>query len=599
MTAERTFTTHEIRRQTCLDGIWDFQPVAFDASDANPRAQAEPSWLTGDRDPRQAPSWQAEPTDPSHPLPTRYTEQAVVPSCWQTDGRHAGAYRGQAAYRREVVIDHPCNIRLVFKGVSHTARVFWDGAPVAFHYNAYTAFDLLLAGVAPGRHRLEVLVDNRFSEDSLLHIPNDYFTYGGIIRPVFMEEVPDLYLEGVGCRIRHGQGGWTARIEVEVRSCSPLPRTADLVCELAGRRAEVRGLALLAGVRRKLCLRMDFTDGQVLSWNPESPVLYPLKVTLEGPGAAGDDLIDRVGFRTVGLVGGRVGINGRPVLLRGVNRHEDHPSFGPAIPLSVMDQDLKLMADAGCNAVRTSHYPNDERFLDLCDERGILVWEESHARDGDEARITNPLFVRQSLDCAGQMVRQHMNHPSIVIWGCLNEAASNRPGAVDVFRSHMELFGRDDTRLHTFASRNLDDDLCQGMVDISAFNIYPGWYDRRSPEQMVDAIAGRLDACGPEGRPLIVSEFGGDGLYGLHDPGRGRWSEEYQGDLVADVAARLMALPRVAGLFVWQFCDCRVDPEWETGWPQTRPGLKNTKGLVDGWRRPKEAYRRLKDLWGR
>jgi beta-glucuronidase len=98
---------------------------------------------------------------------------------------------------------------------------------------------------------------------------------------------------------------------------------------------------------------------------------------------------------------------------------------GNEFPLSLMIQDLDLMADMGANAVRTSHYPNDERFLDLCDERGIYVWEENHARGLSLEQMRNPNFIRQCADVNREMVEQHRNHPSIIIWGILNECASD------------------------------------------------------------------------------------------------------------------------------------------------------------------------------
>ena len=102
----------------------------------------------------------------------------------------------------------------------------------------------------------------------------------------------------------------------------------------------------------------------------------------------------------------------------------DSGMCGCAIPLQLMVQDLDLMRDMGANAVRTCHYPNDELFLDLCDERGVLVWEENHARGLDLEHMMNPNFDIQCENCIREMIENHYNHPSIVIWGILNECAS-------------------------------------------------------------------------------------------------------------------------------------------------------------------------------
>ncbi|UUZ91978.1 hypothetical protein LJK87_41940 [Paenibacillus sp. P25] len=166
----------------------------------------------------------------------------------------------------------------------------------------------------------------------------------------------------------------------------------------------------------------------VEAWSPRSPRLYELELrlfTAEDGASPMDDLIERVGFRTVTTKKGRIQINGEDIVLQGFNRHEDHPLVGAAFPLPLMAKDLDLMADMGANSVRTSHYPNDERFLDLCDERGFCVWEENHARGLSLEQMRNPNFIRQCEQVNKEMVLQHGNHPSIVIWAILNECASD------------------------------------------------------------------------------------------------------------------------------------------------------------------------------
>ena len=155
--------------------------------------------------------------------------------------------------------------------------------------------------------------------------------------------------------------------------------------------------------------------------------LYRLEVQLftEGSLSPKDDLIERVGFRTVSAHNGRIQVNDQDVILKGFNRHEDHPMTGAAIPYPLMVQDMELMIDMGANMVRTSHYPNDERFLDLCDERGIFVWEENHARGLSLQQMQHPNFQQQCEDCNREMVVNHYNHPSIIIWAILNECASD------------------------------------------------------------------------------------------------------------------------------------------------------------------------------
>ena len=154
-------------------------------------------------------------------------------------------------------------------------------------------------------------------------------------------------------------------------------------------------------------------------------MLYAAAAVLEDEaGREMDDLIERFGFRKVEVSGKDILLNGSKLRIRGFCRHEDHPQFGCSLPLEALWQDILIMKDLGVNSVRTSHYPNEELFLDLCDEQGILVWEENHARGLSEEAMRNPNFERQCEDCIREMITAHINHPSIIIWGILNECAS-------------------------------------------------------------------------------------------------------------------------------------------------------------------------------
>ena len=137
-----------------------------------------------------------------------------------------------------------------------------------------------------------------------------------------------------------------------------------------------------------LALELSFSD--VKTWSPETPVLYTAEAQLERDGEAFDDLIDRFGFRKITIRDGRILLNCSPLRIRGLCRHEDHPHFGCALPYEAMMHDLLQIKDLGANSVRTAHDPNDERFLDLCDELGILVWEENHVRGLSSNRCRTP-----------------------------------------------------------------------------------------------------------------------------------------------------------------------------------------------------------------
>jgi beta-glucuronidase len=537
-------------------------------------------------------------------LPRRYTRQILVPSAWETLPGLEN-YRGKA-WLRSAVPGAPKGraLRIVFGGVSHTARVFIDGKLVGQHYDAFTPFEVLVPGKGKGMpHEIVVEVDNSFGEHSALHLENDYYTYGGITRPMKIQQVPPVFVERLHATPRRKGKDWLLDVVVRLRNWSAephrynvrvcggdfLPPSTDLgiVAVAAGARAEVRATLSAPGVE---------------PWSPESPVLYDVRVFAVDEAIASrdadgvphrdlDELGDRIGFREVKVRGKQILLNGKPIRFRGYNRHEDHPQFGCAIPVEAMMTDLQLLRDLGCNFVRTSHYPNDMRFLDLCDELGILVWEESHSRS---TPFKHPKFHEQILTNTAEMVDWHRNHPSIIIWGSLNECESQQPESVDTVAAVLGLLKQlDPSRPVTFATMYAKRDLCLGLVDIVSFNLYEGWYGGQ-PETIgvrLKELLGWLhtDASkGGKGKPVIVSEFGGAALYGNRQPRATKWSEEYQARLLDEALRVYLNHAEVSGAAIWQFCDCRITPG-HAHWG-TRPRTMNNKGTVDEYRRPKLAY---------
>lgn len=589
----RLFEQHQIRPVKELDGMWDFT-------------------MEG--------------------VAKRY--RMPVPGCWEQHPDFLKR-RGIGTYSREIYMPQPGNLRLEFKGVSHTADVFLDGELVAHHYNAFTPFAGIVTQVEKGVHMLTVQVDNTFSEASALHIPNDYYTYGGITRPVAMEMVPDVYIKGIHFTPRQEEGTWKARVEVSLENLSSQDRQVEIAgCLEPWRGGETgsghgtgvtegpdagasdkagKGCFRIAGYCREdwkiqgsakvpakgeYTLVLEGTFPEVETWSHESPRLYLLHTLLSLDGEVADDLTERVGFRTVALSGKQILVNGKKVFLKGFNRHEDYAVEGCAISLQHMVQDMDLMQDMHVNALRTCHYPNDERFLDLCDERGIMVWEENHARGLSLERMQNPNFERQCEDCIREMIQNHYNHPAIVIWGILNECASDTEEGRRMYKKqYKQIKSLDATRPTTSATCRHFRDLTLDLPDIVSFNQYSRWYEDCDIAERKDAEIQWIREAGGEGKPIIVSEFGAAAVYGYRDRTCCKWSEEYQAQLLRDSLEVYMQDPDISGVFIWQYSDCRVCEE--DNWFATRARSHNNKGVVDEYRRPKMAYDVVKELFGK
>ena len=288
----RAFDTHKIRRTRELSGsLWEFSTL------------------------------------PQEGEPVRL--KMPVPGCWQNEPETL-TYRGRARYEKKFAAAG--NVRLEFKGVSHTAQIRVDGETVKEHYNAYTPFSAVLKKLPAGEHTLEVLVDNSFGPDSALHVPNDYQTYGGITRPVALEELAGQYVSGMHFTSALRDGKWHAAAEVSAENLEETPFEGSLELRLDDQTLACLPVHLEAGEKAVLATpQIPRPDAE--AWSPENPRLYLLSAILYGKdGGAVDDLIDRVGFREVRTEGKDILLNGRKLSIRGFCRHEDHPQFGCSLP---------------------------------------------------------------------------------------------------------------------------------------------------------------------------------------------------------------------------------------------------------------------------
>lgn len=510
-----------------------------------------------------------------------------TPGCWENHPDFA-AYRGEGRYETEFSAGG--NLRLECKGVSHTATVFLDGKQIAHHYNAYTAFDMVVPDVAPGVHTLTILADNRFGPESALHIPNDYMTYGGITRPVVLEQVADAFIQRILVTPKYLDEKWI--VELEIVICGLRPERVDVTVAIAGKTLVWQDVKIPQGHSRLSgCLDFD----EIVPWMPQSPQLYEVVAELVKDGDVIDDLIDRFGFRQITISHKDILLNNEKLRIKGVCRHEDHPHFGCALPYAAMAYDLTQIRELGANSIRTAHYPNDEVFLDLCDELGILVWEENHARGLSEQDMRNPHFQDQAEQVIREMILAHYNHPSIFIWGILNECASETPYGRQCYQRQLELVrSLDQSRPHSFASCKFKTDICFDLPDVISYNIYPLWYHNTPVEEYLEDLYQWVQReTGGKDKPFLISEIGAGGLYGYRNSHHSHWTEEYQAETLRKQLTAVLQYPDCVGVYIWQYCDIRISEEWWGG----RPRTMNNKGLVDEFRRPKLAYEVAKEIF--
>ena len=553
----RTFCQHHVRPTRSLDGKWDLVV-------------------------------ETERTDEGK-LPKRYNRATLAPSAWEVlPGLEE--FRGRGWMRRTFWAPGDRPVRMVFGGVCHTAIVYVDGKKVGKHYDGFVPWDLVLTGLDAGEHELVLEIDNKFGDHSALHIPGDHYSSGGIIRPAEVQDVPVVFLDKIlATPVRKGSQ-WSLDVRTRVRNVSRKAQTrrvtltvADMVFDFGEVQVGANETVELEGRLNKLSVK---------PWSAMTPVLYDLKAELLDGDELVDDLVERVGFREIKVKGSEILLNGQPIRLHGYNRHEFHKQFGQSLPVEAMATDVQLLKDLGCNFIRTSHYPNDMRMLDLCDEMGLYVWEETNSTS---VSFKHPKYNEQIAACATSMVEWHFNHPSVVIWATLNECDAKTKAGRKAHAAALQLLrDLDGSRPVTYASCAWKDDICLDLPDIVSWNWYTGWYwgsNETILEELDDLLKWQDTKSKGKGKPVIISEFGAGAFYGYRSTTQVKWTEEFQAECLDELLKVYLNHPRVSGVAIWQFCDVRISDQG--GWNH-RPRCINNKGTVDEYRRPKLAYANVK-----
>jgi beta-glucuronidase len=527
-----------------------------------------------------------------------YDRRVTVPSCFDTLPDLAGK-RGVAAYHSRVYCPKGREGWIYFKGMGVYATIWVDGEKIGRYQLPYSGVGFRVPVSEQESRDVVVVVDNRFDYDRspLVEPYYDFYLYGGIYRSVEWHILPQTAVDRAFIDVVDAAQG-----KIKVRVCLHEPcKESEEVMVRCDRSEWEQQYNMEPGDQE---YEFDFTIKNPKVWSPEKPSLHLLEVSV-----GVDRVAERFGLRTVKVEGNEILLNGKPIKLRGVCRHEAHPDFGPALPSQVLIQDLIRIRSLGCNFIRGSHYPQDQRFLDLCDELGMLVFEESLGWGQQINHFKDKQFCDLAEAQTVAMVRNSYNHPSVIMWGFLNEAVGNKKEADSLFsRLVGAIRDEDQSRPVTYASMHPFEDRQLNMFDIISLNIYPGWYSEdRKESRPLHEISERLDKIREhftkeklDGKPVLISEIGAGAIYGWRDAHHAHWSEEYQRDLVLKAVEEMESRDWINGYALWQYCDIRT---YDSAHALTRPRAFNNKGLCDEYRRPKlvwdalKAYLEKKNTW--
>ncbi len=323
------------------------------------------------------------------------------------------AYQMVCGYRRKLELGKELEgkrLFLQFDGAAHIATVWLNGKELGSHRTGYTAFRVEITEAAElgGENLLCVKLDTTENpEVPPFGFVIDYLTYGGLYREVWLDVREKTYIQ-------------------DLYITTPDLTTLKIRPTLVNAQKCMVVVELLKGERQ--LVRKAFTADGVITipcpgvkpWEPGHPVLYTCRVSLVKIGQVLDVQEVKVGFRTAEFKADGFYLNGKKTFLRGLNRHQCFPYVGYAAPEKLQREDARILKEElGCNAVRTSHYPQSQHFIDECDRVGLLVFTEIPGWQ----HIGGEDWKKQAVENTREMVLQYRNHPSIILWGVrINES---------------------------------------------------------------------------------------------------------------------------------------------------------------------------------
>jgi len=508
-----------------------------------------------------------------------------VPGNWEMAGYSPATYdepdNASGFYRK--VFDVPVSwkgrkVLVNFDGVQNGAEIWLNGQPVNvsdaswgrsnYHESGWTAWQAdLTPAVKFGEKNLLALRVTKNTKSSNCDT-GDYFFLGGIHRPVTLFSVPATNISDLTVQTHLLDGG-KAQVKVAVEVTGGPAKVSARLSD-AG---QAEGSAAEDSIA-ELVIPVSNPD----LWSAEHPYLYTLDVTLtDASGTQIEKVTRRVGIREISIKDGVLLLNGVPIKMAGVCRHDVYPTKGTACDEEVWRKDLTLMKQSNINAVRTSHYPYGAQFYDMCDEMGFYVLAELPYcwSDNDDTSL-EPAFLQR----AREGVRRDKNHASIIVWGIGNEGKGGKN-----FVPTAELVGKLDATRPRIVSWRAADDYSVEMDD----------RHYTSPDGMTKLAT---DAKRRAKWPILFSENPNvwDVRLGADQGCLDLWREVIR--RTWEAAWKYDCIP---GSFAWEWQDravCDLYPKKSYHVDETT-GLNylKSKGLVDGWRRPRPDLYNLKTVY--
>lgn len=511
-----------------LNGIWNF--YYFESPAEVPKDCVNENYNLDDWDKIIVPSnWQLEGYDKMHYTDLHYP--------FPIDPPNVPTKNPTGVYKRKFTIPRDWEkekIILRFEGVDSAFHVWVNGAKVGYSQGSRLSSEFDITNFIKEAENDLTIIVYKWSDGSYIE-DQDMWWLSGIFRDVALiarkpVHVYDCFIKGdLDDNYKNGKLDITVDIfNSKIETINNYKIHFELLDKFHRQvmEAEVANISIEGEKQGRINIKYDIKSPK--KWTAETPNLYNLLISLkDSKGEIIEIIPQRIGFRKIEVKNGLININGVPIMLKGVNRHDHHPDLGRSTTYEIMKQDIVMMKKHNINAVRTSHYPNNSSFYDLCDEFGLYVVAESDLECHGFEFIGNIHMISDDetwqgayVDRIERTVHRDKNHPSIIIWSLGNESGFGR-NFVEAAKVCREI---DDTRLvHYEEDRN---------AQVS--DVYSTMYTR-----VEDLI--KLGELQNTDKPHIVCEYAhamGNGPGGLKD----YWDVFYKYD-------------RLQGGFIWEWID--------------------------------------------
>jgi len=486
----------------------------------------------------------------------RAWSRIAVPGEWVMQGRtvEPGTPAGYRRTFRAPADWRGGRTKLRFDGVYSRCEVWLNGTRLGGHEGGFTPFELdATDALRPGQRNVLALSVISESTADALASASSYARHplGGITRKVTAFRVPPTHLTRLRVRADAVDPGGELTVRGELQG-----GTARL-------RVRLPELGLTAESRRSV---VRLRAPRARHWDAEHPNLYTLEVEVLAGGEVVERVRERIGFRTVMVQGNRLLVNGQPVKLHGVCRHEVHPQRGRSLTPAIWRRDVELLKGCNVNLVRTAHYPPAEEFIALCDEAGIYVQEEGPycwvGSGNESSAATLGLMLQQH----AEMIERDHNHPSVILWDIANESA----WGVNFARMTEYAHAEDPSRPTLFSGAAV------GAVERPEQR--PALDDWHYPGPTGPDRVAQSD------RPVTFGEYCHLNCYNVAEVEADPGLRDYWGRALQPMWDAMYASPGCLGGTIW----CWADDVFELP-GQGRVGYGEW-GVIDGYQRPKPEW---------